>query len=105
MAADGGARFAVVRDAAARYDWTAAYDLVSAMGVADDPVVEAERQDLLAESAWWLGGLDDCIDARERAYRGYDAVGDHRRAGQCAVWLYDHHTFKAHAAMAGGWLR
>src|SRR3954470_9969976 len=105
MAPDGGARLVVVRDAIARYDWPAAYDAVSAMTVDDDPVVETERQDLLAEAAWWLGRLDECIDARERAYRGYEAVGEHRGAGQCAVWLYEHHTFKAHAAMAGGWLR
>ena len=94
-----------VRDAVARSDWPAAYGAVSAMPVDDDPPVEAERQDLLAGAAWWLGRLDECIDARERAYRGFDAAGDHRRAGQSAVWLYEHHTFKAHAAMAGGWLR
>jgi ATP/maltotriose-dependent transcriptional regulator MalT len=105
MAPDGGARLSVAREAAARYDWPAAYDAVAALADDDDPMVEAERQDLLAETAWWLGRLDECTDARERAYRGYEAIGERRRAGQCAVWLYEHHTFKAHAAMAGGWLR
>ena len=70
-----------------------------------DPAVEAERLDLLADAAWWLGRLDDCIDARERAYVLYDELGDDRRAGQCAVWLYEHHCFRASPSIAGGWLR
>src|SRR5687768_16291611 len=60
---------------------------------------------MLAEAAWWLGRLDDCIEARERAYRIIYELGEDRPAGQCAVWLYEHHGFRARWAMAGGWLR
>lgn len=94
------------RDARARQDWQACLDVLAepvASGQAAD--VEAERLDLHAEAAWWLGRLDDCIDARERAYALYHQLGDHRRAGQCAVWLYEHHCFRASPAIAGAWLR
>ena len=60
---------------------------------------------MLADAAWWLGRLDECIEARERAYARYDELGDQRYAGQCAVWLYEHYCFKARPTIAGGWLR
>lgn len=67
--------------------------------------IEAERLDIVAEASWWLGRLDDCIAAREQAYALYETAGDRRRAGQCAVWLYEHCQMKARPAIAGGWLR
>jgi DNA-binding NarL/FixJ family response regulator len=92
------------RDALARHDWSAAYD--AATSVAFDALeVEADRNDMAAQAAWWLGRLDDCIVARETAYRLYDELGQHRRAGQCAVWLWEHHMFRARPAIAGAWLR
>ena len=87
-----------------RHDWQAAFDSASTAEV-DSPELEADRADIRAEAAWWLGRLEDCIEARERAYRIFDDLGNHRRAGQCAVWLYEHHAFKAAPAMAGAWLR
>lgn len=94
------------RAAHAQQDWQTCFDVLSdvdtsALSAGD----EAERLDLLAEVGWWLGRLDDCIDARERAYRAFDELGDPRRAGQCAVWLYEHHNFRASPSIAGGWLR
>ena len=95
-----------VRDALERHDWEAAYDAAKdAVGNGADPRVEADRADMLADAAWWLGRLDECIEARETAYRIYDELGDGRRAGQCAVWLWEHHSFVARPAIAGGWLR
>ena len=35
----------------------------------------------------------------------YDELGDQRRAGQCAVWLWEHHAIYARPAIASGWLR
>lgn len=87
-------------------DWQGCLDALNALEAATDiPRIEAERLDLAAEASWWLGRLDDCIDAREGAYVLYDALRDERRAGQCAVWLYEHHCFRAEPAIAGGWLR
>jgi ATP/maltotriose-dependent transcriptional regulator MalT len=92
------------RDALARQDWEACVALVDDLRL-DDPVVEAERLDLLAAALWWLGRLEACIEARQAAYRAYEDLGDHRRAGQCAVWLYEHHCFRARPAIASGWLQ
>ena len=41
----------------------------------------------------------------ERAYALYEAEGDSQRAGECAVWLWEHHQLKARPSIAGGWLR
>jgi ATP/maltotriose-dependent transcriptional regulator MalT len=95
---------AAVREALSRQEWQAAFDAAHA-APAPSPAIEADRDDLLGEAAWWLGRLADAITARERAYRLFDELGDHRRAGRCAVSLWEHHAFGARAAMAGAWLR
>jgi ATP/maltotriose-dependent transcriptional regulator MalT len=91
------------REALARHDWQAGHDHAVELR-ADDARVEAERLDVLAESAWWLGRLDECIDARQRAYRAFEDLGDRRRAGHCAIWLYEHHCQRARPAIGSGWL-
>jgi DNA-binding NarL/FixJ family response regulator len=96
---------AAARDALSRHEWQAAYDAAVVSDEAADPRQEADRLDVLADASWWLGRLDDCIDARERAYSIYESSGEHRRAGQCAMWLYEHHGFKARPSIAGAWLR
>lgn len=92
------------RDALARHDWEACIAEVHDVHL-DEPVDEAERLDALAEAAWWLGRVDECIDARQQAYLGFEELGQWRRAGQCAVWLYEHHCFRARPAVASGWLQ
>src|SRR5262245_48304323 len=92
-----------IRAALERQEWQQAFD-ASGSAVATGER-EAERLDLHAEAAWWLGQLDQCIAAREQAYRLYDEVGDDRAAGQCAVWLYEHHLMRARPAIAAAWLR
>ncbi len=93
-----------IRSAVSRQDWPSAYDAATS-GSCDDPAADGDRADLLAEAAWWLGRLDDCIEARELAYRRFDELEDQRRAGMCAVWLWEHHAFRGHGAIAGAWLR
>ena len=95
---------ASARAALARHDWQRGHDLALGLRL-EDPSEEAERLDLLAEAAWWLGQLDACIDARERAFRAFEELGDQRRAGRCAVWLYEHYCFRARPAIASGWLQ
>jgi ATP/maltotriose-dependent transcriptional regulator MalT len=87
-----------------RHDWQDALDAARAVEVSGD-AAEADRLDLEAEAAWWLGRIDECITAREAAFLIYDTLGDGRRAGQCAVWLWEHHAIGARPAIAGGWLR
>jgi ATP/maltotriose-dependent transcriptional regulator MalT len=90
--------------ALARHDWPAAHAAVP-VDALDDPAVEADRLDLLAEALWWLGRLDECIVAREAAYRRYEDLGDAPRAAQCAVWLYEHHGMCLRPSVATAWLR
>src|SRR6267378_2032366 len=67
---------ATAREALDRHDWHAAYDAAKANGEAGEPEEEAARLVVLADASWWLGRLDDCIDARERAYAIYDELHD-----------------------------
>ena len=97
-------RLSEVHHALSRCDWQAAYDIALIRGSSDGER-EAERLDLLADAAWWMGRLDECIESRERAYALYNELGELRQAGQCAVWLYEHYCFKARPAIAGAWLR
>lgn len=87
-----------------RHDWETAFALADNAST-DDAATEAERLDLLADAAWWLGRLTDCIDLRARAYRGFEELDESRRAGQCAVWLFEHHSMRAQPAIATAWLQ
>src|SRR5262249_53568758 len=92
------------RDALARHDWQVA-QAAAANAVVDTRLLEAVRLDLLAEAEWWLGRLAQCIEAPERAARVYAELGEHRQAGQCAVWLWEHYAITARPANASAWLR
>jgi len=87
-----------------RYEWQQCHDGIASLSL-DDQADEAERWALLGEAAWWLGRLDDSIEARQSAYLGFEDVGDMRRAGQCAVWLYENNAQRGRPAIASGWLR
>ncbi len=88
----------------ASWVWTDALDAARS-AVVPAGRAEADRLDIIAESSWWLGQMDDCISAREQAYALYEADGDGLRSGECAVWLWEHHQLKARPSIAGGWLR
>lgn len=97
-------QLAPVHQALSGHEWQVALDAARALSF-EDPAPEADRLDLEAEAAWWLGRIEDCIVAREAAYRIYDGLEDNRRAGQCAVWLWEHHSICARPSIATGWLR
>jgi ATP/maltotriose-dependent transcriptional regulator MalT len=101
------------REALGRHDWAAAHalavagaaDLERAEGRSTDhDVLLGDWLDALAEAAWWLGRLDECIAARERAHACYDRGGATLPAGRCAVALFHHWGFKGKQAIASGWL-
>jgi ATP/maltotriose-dependent transcriptional regulator MalT len=94
-------RLDVAREALTSHAWPEAYALLSGVPEHDDP----EWFEALADAAWWLSRLDECIVARQRAYALYDERGATRSAAQCAVWLYEHHCFQGHPAVARGWLQ
>jgi class 3 adenylate cyclase len=58
----------------------------------------------LAESAFWMGHLEECIEARERAYAGLVEEGDERAAALVALHLAFHHAGRASLPVAAGWL-
>lgn len=69
-----------------------------------------ERQDaatleVLADEAWVVGNLDECITVRELAYAQFDADGDARGSARSALALYDFYCFKGRHAVANGWLQ
>ena len=85
----------------AQQEWEPAYDLLAGEPAPPDP----DWFEALAEAAWWVGRLDECISARERAFALFDEAGDARGAGRSAAWLFEHHCFRAQPSIAGAWLR
>ncbi|MBV9662213.1 MAG: hypothetical protein JO337_13755, partial [Acidimicrobiales bacterium] len=92
------------RDAGRSHDWQACHELLQGLSW-DQPIHEAERLDLLADSAWWLGRVEESIDARQAAHGLYESLGEHRRAAMCAVWLYQDHCLRGRPAAGTGWLQ
>jgi hypothetical protein len=92
------------RAAAARHDWPAAAELLEAARL-DDPEADAQRLDLLATVLWWLGRLEESIEAGEEAYRLHEESGDVRAAGYAAVWLYERNCQHARPSIGSAWLQ
>jgi DNA-binding CsgD family transcriptional regulator len=89
------------RRAFARGDWD------DARAAFEDAVQRDGSPALLEElswAAWWQEDAGACIDARERAYRGYRAAGDTQGAARMAIWLSDDHVeFHRDSAVSNGW--
>jgi class 3 adenylate cyclase len=90
------------REAARKHAWREAYDLLH-QADADQPL-GAEDLELLAESAWWTGRLEEAIDLRERAYAAYVEGGEPRRAALLAMMISSDHGKKGAGSVASGWL-
>ncbi len=91
------------RDAASRYAWGDAFDLLAAED-ADAPLGPDEL-DLMAECAWWLGKMRHCIALRERAYTTYRKQAILRRAARVAIDLADHRSDLGELGDAAAWLQ
>ena len=93
---DGG------RTAVDARDWSQALALLRE---ADDAgALEPIDVERLAEAAFWMGELEECIEARERAYAGLVEEGDVRAAALVALHLAFHHAGREALAVAAGWL-
>lgn len=90
------------RDAIVRHAWRQAFDLLSEVDSSE--ALEPEDLERLGEAAWWTGRLDDCIGARERAYAGYVAAEDKRRAARVALALAKDFYSKLVPSIGSGWL-
>lgn len=91
------------RTAIADGDWARALALLREADGAG--ALEPRDIERLAEAAFWLGRLEECIDARERAYAGFVEEGDVRSAALVALHLSFHHAAgRGSLAVGGGWL-
>ena len=64
-------------------------------------------QDLvcLAEAAWWIGKIDECIRTRERAYSRFIDEGETLLAAGVAMNVAEDHHHKLSHSVAHGWLQ
>src|SRR5919109_1796341 len=89
------------RDAIARNAWQDAYYLLKEAD--GEETLRADDLAALAEAAWWTGRLDDCIDARERAYASYLEEGSPASAAMIALVLSHDYSGKLAHSISKGW--
>ncbi|CCK25754.1 response regulator receiver protein [Streptomyces davaonensis JCM 4913] len=90
------------RDAVAREAWADAYRLLSDV---DTARLTPDDCAAFADAAWWGSRVDESIVHRMRAYAGYVATDNARRAGHMAWLLFYEHQLAGRSALAAGWLR
>jgi tetratricopeptide (TPR) repeat protein len=59
----------------------------------------------LAEAAWWIGKIDECIRTRERAYAKYLDAGQLRLAAGVAMNVSEDHFHKLSRSVGHGWMQ
>jgi tetratricopeptide (TPR) repeat protein len=89
------------RDAIARRDWEAAFELLAAADSAEP--LGADDLELLAEAALWADRHDASFAAHERAFQTHMSAGNQRRAAIVAVGLTIHCVARLDLAVAAGW--
>jgi class 3 adenylate cyclase len=90
------------RKAVERHAWSEGYELLKESDTAG--AISPEDLERLAGAAWWMGQLDDCISARERAFAAYMEAGDPRRAAMVAIMLAKDQYFKGASSIGTGWV-
>ncbi len=84
-------------------DWAEAF---AALSEADASVaLDAGALVRLAEAAWWIGKIDECIWTRERAYAKYLDAGQLRLAAGVAMNVAEDHFHKLSRSVGQGWLQ
>lgn len=91
------------RAAFERHAWREAYEAYQAM----DALHALEPDDLerMAQAAWWISHVDACLSARERAFAGYLAAGEPRRAAYEAVWIARDNFIRRRRTVGLSWAR
>jgi class 3 adenylate cyclase len=90
------------RDAIARHEWRDAFDLLAPLATTNE--LNAGDLEAFADSAWWTGHFEECIDGRERAYGLYTSAGENRAAARVALNLRNDYGHKLASAVSAGWL-
>lgn len=89
-------------DAARRGAWTEALALFAGLEAAD---LLAEDLETLADAAWWSCRIDESIAARRRAYTGFLAAANTRRAAYSSWFLSLDYGMKGEPSVGSGWLK
>jgi hypothetical protein len=96
-----GSLLDAARQAYEANDWAAAHaGFVAARSEAELDSVDWFR---LAWSAWWLGRVEDCLDAFEQSYSGFLADGAPAQAAMSALYLSIYAAQRGDAARSNGW--
>ncbi|MBW3666854.1 MAG: hypothetical protein KY394_04585 [Actinobacteria bacterium] len=90
------------RAAAGRHAWSETLEILRAED-STRPLAGAELE-LLGRAAWWMGDINSCIDARERAYVAYVEEGNMARAGVVCLNLAEDHFHRLAESVGRGWL-
>jgi len=86
-----------------RCEWAEAF---AALTEADAAVaLDAGALVRLAEAAWWIGKIDECIRTRERAYAKYLDAGQLRLAAGVAMSVAEDHFHKLSRSVGQGWMQ
>jgi class 3 adenylate cyclase len=95
---------ASAREAFDRHAWREAFDRYREADVAGASLSPGDL-DQLAQSAWWISRIDECMDARERSYQAYLDAGDTRRAAYEAMWVARDNFIRLRDSIGNGWYR
>ncbi|MFQ5954678.1 MAG: adenylate/guanylate cyclase domain-containing protein [Kiloniellales bacterium] len=90
------------REALQRHAWSDAFAIFAKADAAGS--LSPEELEMLAESAWWSGQVDDCINALERAYTAHLEGGHRGRAAMVSIALAEHHFHKLAHSVGSAWL-
>jgi class 3 adenylate cyclase len=88
------------REAAQRYAWRDAYELLKQAG---PDALTAKDLEAVADAAWWTGRLDEAIELRQQAFKAHTDAGDSNSAALLALKLSDDFSGKGSMAVAQGW--
>ena len=85
------------------YEWKQAFEHLSAAAAARP--LEPENLERLAEAAWWVGEVDECIKSRERVYSLYLSRGDLHSSARIAIAVAEDYFHKLSRSVGQGWLQ
>lgn len=89
------------RDAFARQDWEAAWQLLSEADAASP--LQPSDLEKLGEAGFWTNRHERALAIRQRAYQSYLKEDDSEHAASMALVLAIHYVARMDFAVAGGW--
>lgn len=90
------------REARQRRNWPAAYDGFATARLAT--TLSAEDLAALSDVAWWLGRVDECLEAADAAHRAHLDADRPRAAAMTALDLAVSLFLRGDDALASGWI-